>query len=904
LRSAAVLSACLSVLALGCHTPRVAAPSPVAAVVEGAGQSARWQSLRERGVVVLAPGGETAPEWLLEELLAGLDALPPQARRFPGGELLIELRNEPAPFGLGDGSAERPDFLDGLRRFVLYRYADADEPRANYRLEGLSSEEREGLWRRRAMVHAVMRRWDERLRWSRRATWERITGWRQALLSSNGDAANPYAWAYSRKRGMESPSLDLVTFAEEALVPAESLRADALPADDQVRCQEFSKGRYLDGLFRALGGEPSREPATRADRGFACPAFDHWSDLDSLSHFEVMLSSPSGARLQSLFGHLMLRPVYRKGSDRLGPFEPVVEIAAITGFNENLVAFLGRGVLGGYLNAYDVVPMGTVRAEHLYRDERDLRRFRLELSPTERMRLMERLWELERRGYYPYHFFGNNCASYLAFALDGIVEPQRAMDVRGLIVMPTGVLDALSRPESALSTREAEDLLSHGSRALLAEREQDAWLSELATRATELAGDWAAFRTLSRSPRLEDRRSAYEKLSALAQRTLDRAPDARLRELVLGMVDGAVRIERYAVERSEETVRRVDRARLLPPKGFHLPDTEELVTARQARYERESGRDRLGEDLARHVRFLELIESIPKRPPTASEEETLKVAARARETFLGVTTLYGDLYDRAGVAPPQSAAAVAPWDRVRSGLGRWGAGPGVLAQADGATPVLTLKTSFLQERLGEQRQNGLDPLTELRLLDGTTHWRTEDFIPRLARVELTVVRFRAMPRTPQVARETVLDSLGTGVEYAYARKEDGITEHRAAAELSVPLYASTRYERHAVLSFGPAAYGEGEWLPTAIQLGSRAGLSGRIAGRGFAFRAETSWAPLWSVWGENSGWTHHLRAQAVLEAPLSTARGVQLALSVNADWKLRGRSAERILTAGLLVAAE
>ncbi|HLL82555.1 MAG TPA: DUF4105 domain-containing protein, partial [Longimicrobium sp.] len=893
MRSVAVLLACVGVLALGCRT--LPAPPPPSAPPRESGQSERWLALREQGVVVLSRQGETAPEWLLEELLAGLQALPPAARRFPGGELLLDLRDEPSPFGMGDGSEARPDWLDGSRRFVLYRYVDSEEPRANYRLERLTAEERERLWRRRAMVHAVLRRWDERLRWSQRAAWSRITGWRQLgqeLLAPAEHALNSYAWAYSRKRGMDSASLDLVTFAEEALVPPEALREDALPVDDQVRCQEFSKGRYLEGLLRALGGQARGTPATAEERGPGCPAFERWADLGSLSHFEVLLSAPSGERPQSMFGHLILRPVYRQGPERLGAYDPVVEIAAITGFTENIATFVGRGVLGGYLNAYDIVSMGTIRTEHVDRDGRDLRRFRLELSAAERARLMERLWELERRGYYPYRFFGNNCASYLAFALDGVVEPERVMEVGGLVVLPTGVLDALSRPESALSTRDPEDFLSHGARALEAEREQDAWVAELAQRLPELAGDWAAYRTQSRSPNLEDRRKAYDGLSALAARTLDRAPDARLRELVVGIVDGSVRIERYAVERSEETVRRVENNRLLPPKGFQLPSTDELVTARQARYEREVGHDRLAEDLARHVRFIELLESIPKRPATANEEATLRTAARARETFLGVTKLYGDLYDLASVAPPKSEPPTSlTWDRVRSGLGRWAVGPGVLAQGAATTPVLVLKTSFLNERLGEQRQNGLDPLTELRLLDGTLHWTTEAFIPRVARVELTVARMRTMPRAPRVARQSVFDWLGMGAEYAYIRKEDGLTEHRASAEVSVPLYATPRYERHAVLSLGPAALAEGELLPVMAGVGSRAGLSGRVAGRGFALRADASWMPLWSVWG-GTGWTHHLRGQAAVEVPLP-ARGLQLALALNADWRMRREGVDR-----------
>jgi hypothetical protein len=75
-----------------------------------------------------------------------------------------------------------------------------------------------------------------------------------------------------------------------------------------------------------------------------------------------------------------------------------------------------------------------------------------------------------------------------------------------------------------------------------------------------------------------------------------------------------------------------------------------------------------------------------------------------------------------------------------------------------------------------------------------------------------------------------------------------------------------------------------------------------VAGRGFALRADASWMPLWSIWG-GTGWTHHLRGQAAVEVPLP-ARGLQLALALNADWRLRREGMDRTVTAGLMLAAE
>ncbi len=62
---------------------------------------------------------------------------------------------------MGDGSAERPDWSEGQRRFHLYAWAPSEERRARLRTGRLTDAELERPWRRRAVVHAVMRRWDQ-----------------------------------------------------------------------------------------------------------------------------------------------------------------------------------------------------------------------------------------------------------------------------------------------------------------------------------------------------------------------------------------------------------------------------------------------------------------------------------------------------------------------------------------------------------------------------------------------------------------------------------------------------------------------------------------------------------------------------------------------------------------------
>jgi len=370
-------------------TGALCALAVVASAVAGA--EGPEERLRRYGIILL----ERDPA-LAEELAGGLDALPEAMRRPPGGPLEVMAHAAPAPFGMGDGSAARPEWTEGpgLRRFHVYGFGPvAGEERALAPLRGMAPEAFRRLWRARALVHAVVRRWDEVKGWSGGAELRRLNGW------SWMGAGNPYAWAYSRERGRASAALDFATLAEEVLVPGPALEVrDAAPA-----CVQPSRFRFVREALK--GRVPEHE----------CPAFEAWADEPSLEGLEVLYVAASGRALESLFGHVLLRVVRREDPGRVrGPsFDTQVQLVALTGGDLPGLEYAWRGLTGGYQMALVTTTFGDLRRELLEGEQRGIRRFRLNLTASERRRALERIWELERVGYSRYFFFGHNCADAL-----------------------------------------------------------------------------------------------------------------------------------------------------------------------------------------------------------------------------------------------------------------------------------------------------------------------------------------------------------------------------------------------------------------------------------------------------------------------------------------------------------
>lgn len=830
---------------------------------------------------------------LVADVEAGLAALPPAMRRPPGGRLEFVLHPEATPLGLGDGSEAHPDWSGTREQFHLYRYAPTEERRAVLRLSRLTDAETEHLWRRRAVVHAVMQRWDDAHGWSRRPQWRRLDGWVlpfERPLNWKETASITYAGAFSRARGQVSASLDLVTFAEELFVPAESLRADALPVDDQVRCQELSKARALSEFLAEarLGVLPARG---------GCPAFDTWAEADALSHLEVLMVAATGRQPQSLFGHLLLRPVWREGAVVQGPgFERVVQLVALTGMESKGLGYLMKGMTGGYSTVFLTGTLGDVSHESLELEQRTIRRFRLNLTPGESQRMLERIWELERRGYLGYYFFTDNCAAALLFMLNGALEDGRRVKAPGTLwVLPTATLDTLAKTQVVDANGRAVSLLEHipdafestGERARRALAEQERLLARLA--ALLPASALVPLRDVHRQLQSAEptvRRQGYEHLTHVVTTALDSArPPSRgeARDALHAWVAHAVRVERAAVDQAEGETLAIERERLVSLDLQGEGAASNGAADRQRLFEREDVLQRKLAVLDRTALLQQALESAVKRPPTPDELKALVRAEQTEAAFAAATEAQGTLNDgplaevdpRAFLASDhqRKTEAEAAWARGAqrdSGAARTVVSGGVDFPARGsARPVVSLRTAAMGEALGDERLHGFQSSSELRVLDGELSVEPRWGVPRILGSSLTLVGYRTLlPELPQQQR-SLSDSLGWGAEAKMSTDSDRALPYRALlrAEALGVVAASERFDTFLAVGLGAQATMTWSQWQTAPAVGPRLSLSHRTGlpgPGGSALRLEAAYAPAWRA-GTVSGFTDEADATLQVE---------------------------------------
>jgi hypothetical protein len=223
--------------------------------------------------------------------------------------------------------------------------------------------------------------------------------------------------------------------------------------------------------------------------------------------------------------------------------------------------------------------------------------------------------------------------------------------------------------------------------------------------------------------------------------------------------------------------------------------------------------------------------------------------------------------------------------------------------AGGARPVLTVRTAGLAEALGDARQHGFQPGSELRVLDGELQLEPRWGVPRVLGSRLTLVGYRTLRRDVPALRRSAWDEFGWGMAAQVDSNEDWALAHRATvqAEALMVLDESPRFEHFTALGVG--AHGGVRWseramVPAAgprVSLSHRMGLGGALAN---AVHLEAAYVPAWQGDGTL---THEATAEVQVELWLGELGHFGLLLTPKAQtrWegalaRLEGKSEQRV----------
>lgn len=147
-----------------------------------------------------------------------------------------------------------------------------------------------------------------------------------------------------------------------------------------------------------------------------CPLFEQFSQrFHNPSGVSLVFSSAYPNNPASMFGHTFLK-IHSERKNNL--LDMGLNFAAYTPTDYNMLAFMYKGVFGGYPGLWSIEPYYKKVNEYVNAESRDLWEFELHFSKVETLRLIAHIWELEVNSYFDYYFFDENCSYQILKAIE------------------------------------------------------------------------------------------------------------------------------------------------------------------------------------------------------------------------------------------------------------------------------------------------------------------------------------------------------------------------------------------------------------------------------------------------------------------------------------------------------
>jgi hypothetical protein len=202
--------------------------------------------------------------------------------------------------------------------------------------------------------------------------------------------------------GIDNPTAELKATLAAFFEP------DTRLGDDHPQCRFPAR---LFWLTAQLNIDPERLPSVE------CRAFDDWYRQMQPAGVSIIFPAAYLNNPSSMFGHTFLRIDGRDQTDETRLLAYSLGYAASVTPGSNPVAYIYKGLFGGYPGTFTGAPYYDKVIEYGDIESRDIWEYELNLNQQETDQLVRHAWELQHKRF-DYYFFDENCSYRLLTLLD------------------------------------------------------------------------------------------------------------------------------------------------------------------------------------------------------------------------------------------------------------------------------------------------------------------------------------------------------------------------------------------------------------------------------------------------------------------------------------------------------
>ncbi len=283
--------------------------------------------------------------------------------------------------------------------------------------------------------------------------WHRLLYYKKNVLFPGVTSLADDPKFFTAQKGKTDPQAEL----------EETLRSFFAPVtgDQNLHPQCIFVAR-LSWLKEKLDWESSRLPAVHCDR------FLEWKSALNAEGITLIFPTAFLNNPGSMFGHTLIR-IDGKDQDENTRLLAYAANYAADATDKNALLYAMKGLFGGYLGFYSVLPYYKKVKQYGDFENRDIWEYQLNLKTEEINRMLEHLWELRSMGFR-YYYLDENC-SYFLLTLFEVARPElRLTDrfpiwstpidtVRAVLSYPELLKSVTFRPaQSSVLTTRIKDL--------------------------------------------------------------------------------------------------------------------------------------------------------------------------------------------------------------------------------------------------------------------------------------------------------------------------------------------------------------------------------------------------------------------------------------------------------------
>jgi hypothetical protein len=173
-----------------------------------------------------------------------------------------------------------------------------------------------------------------------------------------------------------------------------------------------------------------------------CPELEYWRGRFPVDEIVLIYPDPYLKNVASVFGHTFLRLDSSDKKQHPVLLSPTVSYYADVGSTDNTAIYISKGLTGHFPGMIEVAPYFQKLRKYSDGEDRDIREYKLALSPQQARDFVDHVWEV-RDNSFNYFFLDENCSYRLISMLDTVAPPYNLREQFTSHTMPIDTVKAL-----------------------------------------------------------------------------------------------------------------------------------------------------------------------------------------------------------------------------------------------------------------------------------------------------------------------------------------------------------------------------------------------------------------------------------------------------------------------------